>query len=59
MIKNIKSRDTYGQIVDRVKNMKMMKAQNENDNPDPPPPGGKFSLFHFSRKNNFFKKIFN
>ncbi|XP_051167277.1 pleiotropic regulator 1 [Leptopilina boulardi] len=38
-IKNIKARDTYGPIVDRVKNMKMMKAQSENDNPDPPPPG--------------------
>lgn len=40
-IKNIKARDTYGLIVDRVKNMKMMKAQSETDNADPPPPGGK------------------
>lgn len=39
-IKSIKARDSYGPILERVKNNAALKARND-DNADPPPPGGK------------------
>ncbi|CAK9807455.1 Pleiotropic regulator 1 [Anthophora plagiata] len=37
MKKSVKGKDSYGPVLERVKNNNIMKAQNENS--DPPPPG--------------------
>lgn len=40
MKKCIKAKDSYGPILERVKQNNIAKMQQENDNVDPPPPGG-------------------
>lgn len=47
MKKSVKAKDSYGPVLERVKNNNIMKAQNENENGDPPPPGGIYNYLHF------------
>lgn len=37
--KSVKAKDSYGPVLERVKNNNIIKVQNENENIDPPPPG--------------------
>ncbi|XP_034951083.1 pleiotropic regulator 1 [Chelonus insularis] len=37
--KNIKAKDSYGPIIERVKTNEREKVKNHNENTDPPPPG--------------------
>ncbi|OAD58867.1 Pleiotropic regulator 1, partial [Eufriesea mexicana] len=39
MKKSVKAKDSYGPVLERVKNNNIIKTQNENENMDPPPPG--------------------
>lgn len=46
MKKSIKAKDSYGPVLERVRNNNMMKPQKENENVDPPPPGGMYTYVH-------------
>lgn len=41
----MKAKDSYGPVLERVKNNNIIKVQNENENTDPPPPGGNY-IYH-------------
>lgn len=43
--KSVKAKDSYGPVLERVKNNNIIKVQNENENTDPPPPGGNY-IYH-------------